>query len=119
MFAAEYQRGEQTAINRILKAAQGAPDAPNGAVHSQSYALRKNRKVRVPKGTAKSLIDRVLKERSMLGATPTEIQEAAETDLEKDISPSGLKFALTVGRDENRYESKGGKWFLRPQERVS
>ena len=118
LFAAEYQRGEQDAIARILRAAQGAPAPSNGAGESHSSPSPANRKDRVPAGTAKGLIDRVLRERTSLGATPTEIQAAAETDVEKAISYSGLKFALTNGRDESRYENRGGRWFLKPQNGV-
>jgi hypothetical protein len=115
LFVDEYHRGEQDAIARIVKAAQGAPIAavpaspkPNGAGHARS----KSRKEPVPKGTAKELIDRVLKDRSSRGASPTEIKAAAASDSERSISHSGLRFALTMGRDEQRYENRGGKWFL-------
>ena len=101
-----------------FRAAQGAPAPSNGAGESHSSPSPANRKDRVPAGTAKGLIDRVLRERTSLGATPTEIQAAAETDVEKAISYSGLKFALTNGRDESRYENRGGRWFLKPQNGV-
>src|SRR5271163_2936495 len=90
LFADEYQRGEQDAIARIMKAVQGTPIAPvgdppkpNGASHGS-----KARKEPVPKGTAKALIDRVLRDRGLRGASPTQIKAAAITNSEKSLSHS-------------------------------
>lgn len=110
-FAAEYHRGEQDAIARIMKAAQGAPASPNGGIHERA---KQKRKEPAPKGTAKALIDRVLKERGQRGATPSEIKDSAATDTEKLASFAGIRFALTQGRDDMRYKNMGGKWFLTP-----
>jgi hypothetical protein len=109
LFAAEYHRGEQDAIARIMKAAQGAPASPNGAAHERPEHKRKEP---APKGTAKALIDRVLKERGQRGATPSEIKDLATTDTEKLASFAGIRFALTQGRDDLRYKNRRGKWFL-------
>jgi hypothetical protein len=106
----EYHRGEQETIARIMQAAQGdvALPAPlNGASHGN----KPKRKNPAPRGTAKKLIDRVLKERGMRGASPTEIKAAA-VGRETELSHSGLRFALTLGKDKNRYRNKDGKWFL-------
>jgi hypothetical protein len=109
LLAAEYHRGEKDAIARIMAAAQTAP-AANGH-DTPEHESPPEQKDRAPRGTAKALIDRVLKERGQRGATPSEIHSAAETDVEKLASFSGIRFALTVGRSKQRYRSKKGKWF--------
>jgi hypothetical protein len=109
LFAAEYHRGEQDAIARIMTAAQ-SPPAANGS-DTPKRESTPEQKDRAPRGTAKALIDRVLRERGSRGATPSEIHSAAETDGEKLASFSGIRFALSVGRSEQRYRSRKGKWF--------
>jgi hypothetical protein len=109
LFAAEYHRGEQDAIARIMKAAQGAPESPNGA---GSPRHERKRKEVAPKGTADALIDRVLRERGQRGATPSEIKDLAMTDIEKLASFAGIRFALRRGKDDQRYRNRRGKWFL-------
>jgi hypothetical protein len=109
LLAAEYHRGEKDAIARIMAAAQTAP-AANGhdTLERESPPEQKNR---APKGTAKALIDRVLRERGSRGAMPSEIQSEAKTDVEKLASFSGIRFALTVGRNKQYYRNEKGKWF--------
>jgi hypothetical protein len=116
LLSAEYHRGEQDAIARIMKAVAPDAEAPaavpvNGAAHLQSKPKRR-RKEPVRKGTAKALIDRVLREHGPRGASPNEIKAAAVTGAERHISHSGLRFALTTGRDDNRYTNRDGKWFM-------
>jgi len=111
LFAAEYHRGEQDAITRIMKAAQGAPTSANGKATQPEQV-----KERAPKGTAKALIERVLKEHGQRGATPLEIQNAAATDIEKLASFAGIRFALNQGREAQRFRNKRGRWYLRPSE---
>jgi hypothetical protein len=109
LFAAEYRRGEKDAIARIMAAAQTAPVA-NG--HDTSgREPPPEQKDRAPRGTAKALIDRVLKERGQRGATPSEIKDLAVTDTEKLASFAGIRFALKQGRDDQRYRNRRGKWF--------
>jgi hypothetical protein len=109
LFAAEYHRGEKDAIARIMAAAQGTT-AANGSDTSK-HESTPEQKDRAPRGTAKALIDRVLRERGSRGATPSEIHSAAETDVEKRASFAGIRFALTQGRDAQRYKNRRGKWF--------
>jgi len=110
LLAAEYHRGEKDAIARIMAAAQSAPAAnSHDTLERESPPEQKDR---APKGTAKALIDRVLKERGQRGATPSEIKDLATTDTEKLASFAGIRFALTQGRDSLRYKNRRGKWFL-------
>jgi hypothetical protein len=111
LFAAEYHRGEKDAIARIMAAAQTVP-APNGHDTSERESPPEEQKDRAPRGTAKALIDRVLKDRGQRGATPSEIKDLATTDTEKLASFAGIRFALTQGRDKQRYKNRRGKWFL-------
>jgi hypothetical protein len=118
MLAAEYRRGEQDAIARIVSAAQG--DIPNnGSGHRLDARERDDgegddddddAKERAPKGTARKLIDRVLNDRGPLGASPKEILDAA-VGFERLASFSGIRFALDKGREDHRYKNKDGKWF--------
>jgi hypothetical protein len=110
LFATEYHRGEKDAIARIMAAAQTVPSA-NGHDTSEREPPPEQ-KDRAPRGTAKALIDRVLKERGQRGATPSEIKDLAATDTEKLASFAGIRFALTQGRDTQRYKNRRGKWFL-------
>jgi len=110
LFAAEYHRGEKDAIARIMAAAQSAP-AANGH-DTPNRESPPEQKDRAPRGTAKALIERVLKERGQRGATPSEIKDLATTDTEKLASFAGIRFALTQGRDGQRYKNRRGKWFL-------
>jgi hypothetical protein len=116
LLAAEYHRGEQDAIARIVSAAQSGAVA-NGSGHRLDANERDDGegdddddKERAPKGTARKLIDRVLTERGPLGASPKEISDAA-IGLEKLASFSGIRFALDQGREDHRYKNKDGKWF--------
>lgn len=112
LFAAEYHRGAQDAIARIMRAAQGEPSMIADAADLKPPENRRERKTPVPKGTAKALIDRVLSENGSRGATPSEIKAAAMTSLEKSVSVGGLKFALAGGKEDQRYRNRHGKWFL-------
>jgi hypothetical protein len=112
LLAAEYHRGENDAIARIMAAAQGTPSAKATNGHdTPKRELPPERKDRAPKGTAAALIDRVLRERGSHGATPSEIQSAAKTNVEKLASFSGIRFALKVGRSKQHYRNRKGKWF--------
>jgi hypothetical protein len=117
LFASEYARGEQDAINRIVQAAQGQPKQ-NGHDASESN-LRRDLKEggtgRAPRGASSELIDRVLSERGISGATSAEIFNAAKSPTEKMCSYSGVRFTLSQGREKGRYRNKDGKWFLRKE----
>ena len=117
-------RGEQDAIARIVKAAQGAPISANGSTapeHQHLVAanlLIGDKKERAPKGTARALIDRVLAERGGRGVALSEILEAAK-GMEKLASYSGVRFTLEQGREEHRYKHRDGKWYrVIPRERL-
>jgi hypothetical protein len=114
LLEAEYHRGERDATARIMQAAKVAAAAPgaNGMAHEVPPlpGSRPAIKERAPKGTARSLIDRVLTERGPRGAAPSEIMEAA-AGVERLASFSGIRFALEQGRDEHRYRNKNGKWY--------
>jgi hypothetical protein len=104
LFAAEYARGQNDAISRIVQAAQDAP-ASNG--HDVAEAVD-----RAPRGSIDAFIKRVLTERATTGAGAQEILSAAQTRVEKMASYSGIRFALDRGRKKGLYRNKNGRWFL-------
>jgi hypothetical protein len=119
LLASEYRRGQADAARRIIEAAQGEvspstapptrsqnPELPgmNGA---HKYPSR-----RAPPGIPDELIIRVLRERGPQGASSREIEAAAQSDLEKLVSQSGIRFALDRGRQAGKYRNEHGRWFL-------
>ncbi len=117
LYAAEYARGEKDAIGRIVQAAHGEPQR-NGHDTKESRP-QKGPKGRAPSGSAGALVDRVLGERGQKGATSSEIHGAAKTPVEKMVSYSGVRFVLAQGREKGRYRNKGGKWFLRAENKAA
>ncbi len=115
LFAAEYARGEADAINRIMQAAQGKPgDVQTNGHDIRRQAPRRGRKgKRAPHGAAMELVARVLSESGANGATAIDIQDAAKTPVEQQVSYSGIRFALAKGRDKGLYRNKGGRWYPR------
>jgi hypothetical protein len=119
LLASEYRRGQADAAQRIIQAAQGevgpstAPPGPRrnpelpGMNGAQKYPSR-----RAPAGLPDELITRVLKARGHQGASSREIEEAAQSDLEKLVSQSGIRFALDRGRNVGKYRNAHGRWFL-------
>jgi hypothetical protein len=122
LFAAEFARGEQAAIQRIMQAAghpvmQAAhPGEPTRNRHDTKREVRRRVFVRTsgraPRGSVDALINRVLSERGTEGASAAEILESAKTQVEKLASYSGIRFALDRGRDKGRYRNKDGRWYL-------
>jgi hypothetical protein len=119
MLASEYRRGQADAAHRIIQAAQGevSPSvAPPG--HHRNPELpgmngtRKYSSRRAPAGLPDELVTRVLKERGRQGASSKEIEAAAQSDLEKLVSQSGIRFALDRGRNVGKYRNEHGRWFL-------
>ena len=111
LLAAEYARGDKDAINRIMQAAHN--ETARDSHDSRESRPRRTAKGRAPHGTVPALIGRVLGECGEKGASASEIYEAVKTAVEKMISYSGVRFALTQGREKGRYRKKNGKWFLR------
>jgi hypothetical protein len=111
LFADEYARGEKAAIDRIVHAAQNEPQ--QSGHDSRESRPRRGLKKRAPSGAAPAFVNRMLSESGSKGATALEIHNAAKTPIEKMVSYSGVRFALTQGREKGRYRNKNGKWFLR------
>lgn len=114
--AAQFARGERTAIDRIVHAAQHEPKRSNDTKEPRIRLRRRTKinypKKRAPSGAAPALVGRVLGEAGPKGATAQEIQEAAKTPVEKLVSYSGIRFALVQGRSAGRYRNKQGRWFV-------
>jgi hypothetical protein len=112
LVTAEYARGNNDAIARIVRATQGdaitepIKKTPLGRVRVTLAPQRAKR------GAADALIKRVLGERRHKGAGALEIQESAANAAEKAVSYSGIRFALDRGRQAGTYKNKDGKWFL-------
>lgn len=113
--AAEYSRGEQDAIARIVSAAKGPqlqPQIPAQKRLSLTLPKKTNpaKKERAPMGAPRALVDRILSEKNGTGASPLEIKTAAKTPDEKLVSYSAIRVQLDLGKEEGRYESRAGKW---------
>ena len=119
LLASEYQRGQADAARRIIEAAQGEvspstaplghhsnPELP-GMNGTHKYPSR-----RAPAGLPDELVTRVLRDRGPQGASSKEIEAAAQSDLEKLVSQSGIRFALDRGRNVGKYRNEHGRWFL-------
>jgi hypothetical protein len=92
--AAEYQRGVQESLTRILGVAQR--DTINGFG-----------KARTPRGAARALVEAMLKSGPK---TIREIREGARTDTEKMISYQTVRLELERGKKNKRYKSQNGRW---------
>jgi hypothetical protein len=103
LFAAEYTRGEQNAIKRIMQAASQPSEASEAISHNNVIS-----EDRAPRGSVGMLIDRVLTERGSQGATAAQIWESST----QKVSYSGVRLALNRGQDKGRYRYKDGRWFL-------
>jgi hypothetical protein len=118
LFAAERRRGEQDMMARIEQFLQGKEGAPTVTpVESpKKRDLRrapKKKKERAPVGTARVLVERVLRERDGQGAGPKDIQRAAISSAEKLVSYSGIRFELDRGKEDGRYTGSGDKWMMK------
>jgi hypothetical protein len=113
LFAAEYTRGEQDAINRIVEAAhRGTSQRKPAKVVRPHEVDNGDGASRAPRGSVDELINRVLSERDQQGATATEIEQSANSPTEKTASLSGIRFALDRGRKQGRLLNREGRWFL-------
>ena len=106
-FTAQYQRGSEDAMRQILSLAQvGGSRGARGAAPKAMGGMKK----RAPRGTAKSLVERVL----AAGArTVREITEAASSEAERLLSSSAVRLELERGKRDRRYVNRGGKWGMR------
>ena len=115
---AEYRRGKTDASRRIMEAARveaGPASVPkqdmesprmNGAERPESSGRRAS------PGVPDALVTRVLMERGSQGASSREIEALAQSDQERVVSQSGIRFALERGRSRGRYRNERGMWFL-------
>lgn len=123
ILAAEYRRGQDDALRRIIEAAQGEASARTTVVRSEGVGIetappRLTRQAPVPKkrrapvGVPDSLLSRVLRERGEAGATVNEVLGAAHPGTEQLVSVSGVRFAFDRGKQQGIYRSSRGRWFL-------
>jgi hypothetical protein len=118
LLAAEYRRGQADAARRIIEVAQGEV-SPSSAREQRPESAGANgsehpsvSKRRAPAGVPDALVTRVLTERGSQGASSTEIESAASSEVEKMVSQSGIRFALDRGRSAGKYRNERGLWFL-------
>jgi len=120
---AEYRRGQADAARRIIDAAQ-AEVSPSSAPHldragmpaTTPLVLANGVRHRAPPGLPDALVTRVLMAQGSEGASSRLIEELAESDEEKRVSQSGIRFALDRGKAAGKYRNEKGKWFLQTQE---
>jgi hypothetical protein len=103
-----YQRGSEAAMRQILSLAQ-IGGVSKGARGPAPKAVR-GKKRRAPRGTAKTLVERVL---ASGPRTVREISESASSEGEKLLSGSAIRLELERGKRDRRYVNRGGKWSLR------
>jgi hypothetical protein len=118
----EYQRGADDAMRRVVQAAQSTLSAtpafarrihpPPPTAADQLTSGDETRFTRASRGAPDALIRRVLALRYPAGASSVEIQKMAESDSERKVSLSGIRFALEKGRERGFYRHLNGDWFL-------
>src|SRR6516164_7670893 len=116
---AEYRRGQADAARRIIESAQVEVSRPFAVPEERSESAGMNgaedprvTRPRAPAGAPDALVKRVLLERGSRGASSTEIEAAAHSEVEKMVSQSGIRFALDRGRSAGKYRNERGLWFL-------
>jgi hypothetical protein len=105
-FHAQYERGSEDAMRQILSLAQGGGSPARGPAPKTARGKKK----RAPRGTAKSLVERVL---ASGARTVRQITEAASSEAERLLSSSAVRLELDRGKRGKRYVNRGGKWSLR------
>lgn len=120
---AAYERGKADARRELL---EFLGDKPSPAVAPQSprepYTIvsetinsgfEEQERQRAPKGMARTLILRAMRE-SIIGGgiEPKDASEAARTDLERMVQVSSIRGELRRGRDKGQYVERNGKWYL-------
>lgn len=106
-FAVEFQRGAADARQRAISAIEGRPSTRAAA------RGRKGGKQRAPRGSARALVQRVIKEGGSRGASAPEIQAAAKSPTERSVSMSAIRFELYRGKKSKLYIGKSGRWTIR------
>ena len=116
---AEYRRGQADAARRIIESAQVEVRRPVPMPGKRPESAGTNgaedprvARHRAPAGAPDALVKRVLLERGSRGASSTEIEAAAHSEVEKMVSQSGIRFALDRGRSAGKYRNERGMWFL-------
>jgi hypothetical protein len=56
-------------------------------------------------------------ERGPQGAAATDIVTAAQSDVEKMVSISGIRFVLDKGKSAGKYRNEYGRWYLTEEEK--
>lgn len=130
LLVSEYQRGQADAARRIIEAAEAqvrptSSDPPRSAERTNGAHRPPRRRVhleddppsrRAPTGAPDALVRRVLMERGSQGASSREIETAAQSDFERMVSQSGIRFALDRGKNAGKYRNERGLWFLVEEE---
>ena len=121
--AAAYERGKEDGRSEMLnelmvnvRAKQQAerqdtePQPPRSGAIDADGARPASARKRAPKGTVRSLINRVLSSRP--GLKPKQILAHAETANEKMVQPPSLRNQLRRGLKQGQYRSTHGRWHL-------
>ncbi len=104
LFQREYNRGVQDVLQRIVATMKGSPRRASPRV------LRPRVKRRATRGSARALIERVLKEQK--AAAVPKIVAAAKSPAERRVSVAAIRFELYKGKKERRYRNNKGQWSL-------
>jgi hypothetical protein len=107
LFQHAYDRGASDALKRIVDVAQGTTKKRESKTGRSPQS-----KQRAPSGSARALVERVLKETGSGGAGASQIVAAAKSSTEKLLSYSAIRLELTRGKKERRYRVAKGKWSL-------
>ena len=111
-----YARGRADARKEMLTALGATGEPPPRPQRGSPRAARPARKSRAgggkraPKGSARALIERALRDRPE--ATPRDILNCAATDAERLVKLGSIRVELHTGRRRGRYESEDGRWSL-------
>ena len=105
LFQNAYDRGARDALKRIVDVAQGSAKkaSPKASKKAQS-------KERAPNGSARALVERILRETGSAGASASQIAAGAKSATEKLLSYSAIRLELFRGKKERRYRVANGKW---------
>jgi hypothetical protein len=114
LLQSEYQRGADDALRRLMEAAQSTFTASSSAQRAPLLptVVEHVAKTRAGRGAPDALIGRVLASRYPAGANSLEIKGMADSDAERKVSLSGIRFALDRGKESGRYRHQNGDWFL-------
>lgn len=115
-----YRDGEIAAKNQIMSLlsvdgrfeAHTTPHLDKAKQQSADSHPDIEHRKRAPRGLPKALTIRALKQNDLLGSTPQDIMEQAETEYEKMIALSSIRSELRKGEKDGRYHEQGGLWYL-------